>query len=203
MASRPQVVKLLFFLINLVLVSVQLASSSDHVLKGSVTCLDCDLKHHNDLSDIKVLMKCSNVKKMVMATTKEDGTFETKLPQDMMMMMTTHTTTTSSPHTINSKCSTKIVGGSSLLYTLGKNTISRVVKIQGQDYYYTNEEPLNFYKSCPKQKNNNNNNAAEKCASAAAANFGSSKTVDIPLPREWGLAPSSYYVPFIPIIGIP
>uniref|UniRef100_A0A2C9VYE5 Pollen Ole e 1 allergen and extensin family protein n=1 Tax=Manihot esculenta TaxID=3983 RepID=A0A2C9VYE5_MANES len=31
----------------------------------------------------------------------------------------------------------------------------------------------------------------------------SSKTVDLPLPREWGLAPSSYYVPFFPIIGIP
>ncbi|RZB76524.1 hypothetical protein D0Y65_034816, partial [Glycine soja] len=33
--------------------------------------------------------------------------------------------------------------------------------------------------------------------------FGSSKSFDLPLPREWGLAPSSFYVPFFPIIGIP
>ena len=33
--------------------------------------------------------------------------------------------------------------------------------------------------------------------------FGSSKAIDLSLPPEWGLAPSRYYIPFIPIIGIP
>ncbi|KAI5666753.1 hypothetical protein M9H77_16606 [Catharanthus roseus] len=175
MAAHYHQLVIVFFL-TLALANFQ--TSSSHVLKGSVTCLDCD--SHYDLSEIKVLVRCSNVKKMALATTKKDGTFETKLP-----------TSAEKP-----KCLAKIVGaGSNLLYTSGKKTISRVVKVQGQeDFYYTNSEPLNFYKSCPQQKQ-------AECASAAG--FDSSETVDIPLPREWGLAPSSYYLPFIPIIGIP
>lgn len=127
-------------------------------------------------------MKCSNVKKTAVANTNEDGTFETELPKD----------TKNSPNSL--KCLAKILGGPSLLYTSGKKTISRVEKVQGHDYF-KNSEPLNFYKSCPAKKHT-------QCASIDLQ-FGSSKTFDIPLPREWGLAPSSYYLPFIPIIGIP
>ncbi|KAL3530374.1 hypothetical protein ACH5RR_009696 [Cinchona calisaya] len=175
MASYQVIFALLF---TLALARIELSTS--HVLKGSVTCLDCD--GHNDLSGIKILVKCTKVKKLAMPTTKEDGTFETELPKD-------NKASPDSP-----KCLAKILGGSSLLYTSGKETISKVEKVKGHEYY-TNIQPLNFYKSCPAEK-------IAKCASIDLE-FGSSKTVDIPLPREYGLAPSSYYLPFIPIIGIP
>ncbi|XP_027105886.1 uncharacterized protein [Coffea arabica] len=171
-----QVIIALFF--TLALARIELSTSN--VLRGSVTCLDCD--GHNDLSGIKIVVKCSNVKMVDVATTKKDGTFETELAKG----------TTTSPNSL--KCLAKILGGPSLLYTSGKKTISKVEKVEGHDYY-TNTEPLNFYKSCPAEKH-------AECASVDLE-FGSSKTVDLPLPREWGLAPSSYYVPFIPIIGIP
>ncbi|CAI9105674.1 OLC1v1004652C1 [Oldenlandia corymbosa var. corymbosa] len=169
----------LFFTLVL-LTGIQVSTS--HLLKGSVTCLDCNA--HDDLSGIKVLIKCSNVRKMVVATTTEEGTFETDLPKDS-------TTKTTTPN-----CLAKILGGPSLLYTSGTKTISRVTKLKEHDEYYTNSQPLNFYTSCPSKQE-------AKCASMADKEFGSSKTVDVPLPREWGLAPSSYYFPFIPIIGIP
>lgn len=123
------------------------------------------------------------MKKAIVATTTKDGTFETDLPRD------SSTTTPTSPHSRN--CLAKILGGPSLLFTSGKKTNAIVAKVKGHDYY-TNVEPLNFYSSCPPD-----------CASRDDKAFGSSKTIDIPLPREWGLAPSSYYFPFVPIIGIP
>ncbi|KAL3518563.1 hypothetical protein ACH5RR_021152 [Cinchona calisaya] len=175
MASYQVIISLFF-----TLVLARAEFSTGHVLEGSVTCLDCD--GHNDLSGIKVLVKCSNVKKMALATTKEDGTFSTELPKD-----TRKTSPADSP-----KCLAKILGAPTLLYTSGKKTISKVEKVQGHDYY-ANSQPLNFYNSCP----------PEKHAQCASTEFSSSKTVDIPLPREWGLAPSSYYFPFFPIIGIP
>lgn len=131
-------------------------------------------------------MKCNKVKKLFIATTTKDGFFETVFR---------HEIPNTSPPTASLKCSAKIVGGSSLLYTTLKNTASNVVKIKGQDFY-TNLDPLTFYKSCPSKK-------YAKCAEIVDSVFGSSKTVDLPVPKEWGLAPTSYYFPFIPIIGIP
>lgn len=127
-------------------------------------------------------MKCAKVKKLAMATTKEDGSFEIKLPTD----------TKTSPN--SPKCLAKVLGGPSLLYSSGKEPISKVEKVKGHDYY-TNTEKLNIYKSCPAEKK-------AKCASIDLE-FGSSKTINVPLPGELGLAPSSYYLPFVPIIGIP
>ncbi|XAR59654.1 hypothetical protein NMG60_11015568 [Bertholletia excelsa] len=143
--------------------------SACHVLEGSVTCLDCS--RHHDLSEIKVLVKCSKVKKMAVATTKEDGSFKTELPSDS-------TTSTSS----SSKCQAKIMGGPTQLYASKTAMISRTVKLPNSDSY-TISAPLNFYTVNPQ--------------------FGSSKTVDLPVPPEWGLPPTSYFTPFLPIIGIP
>ncbi|KAL1361396.1 hypothetical protein HN51_009787 [Arachis hypogaea] len=85
-------------------------------------------------------------------------------------------------------CIAKILGGPVQLYASRKNQVSKIVK--GKDHNsYTISSPLSFMISRPKKANKNQ--------------VGSSKTVDLPLPPEWGLAPSSYYVPFIPIIGIP
>ncbi|MCD7466536.1 hypothetical protein HAX54_003347 [Datura stramonium] len=145
--------------------------SSCYVLKGSVTCLGCNQRI--DLSGIKVSMKCSKMKTSTMATTEEDGSFETSLPFDI---------------TPTNKCYAKILGGPNQLFVSRKETDPTIVKA---DNSYTISKPLKFYTKCPLSNNG-------KCQE-----FGSSKTIDLPVPKEWGLAPTSYYVPFIPIIGIP
>ncbi|CAA2981732.1 uncharacterized protein LOC111381278 [Olea europaea var. sylvestris] len=174
--AKYQLLIALFFTVALAKIEL----SSCHVLKGSVTCLDC--KSHYDLSAIQVLVKCANVKKLAAAYTEEDGTFETELPSD----------SSASP-----KCLAKIMAGPHQLYTSRKNSVSTIVKADGSGYYTTHKS-LNFYKSCPLTLKNNG-----KCIAASNKDFGASKIVDLPLPREWGLAPTSYYFPYLPIIGIP
>ncbi|XP_058196535.1 uncharacterized protein LOC131312647 [Rhododendron vialii] len=171
----------------LVLAKVELSTS--YVLKGSVHCLDCSkyTHDHHDLSGIKVQVKCSQVKKLAMATTGQDGTFQTELPSD-----STQATTQTSPST----CRTRLLGGPSQLYVSKKNMVSEIAKVPSESNSYTVSTPLMFYTSCPLAKND------PKCR-ARNAGVSSSKTIDLPLPPEWGLAPSSYYIPFIPIIGIP
>ncbi|WJZ89937.1 hypothetical protein VitviT2T_009120 [Vitis vinifera] len=168
-----RVIAPLFF--ALVLATIDL--STCHVMKGSVTCLDCH--RHHDFSGIKVLVKCDRVKKLAMATTEADGSFKTNLPSD---------TQTSSPPL---NCLAKLLGGPNQLYAFRKNTVSKIVKAR-DDSSYTISTPLSFSTTCP-----------SSVKGAKYGEFGSSKTVDLPLPPEWGLAPSSYYIPFFPIIGIP
>ncbi|ONK71307.1 uncharacterized protein A4U43_C04F7120 [Asparagus officinalis] len=84
-------------------------------------------------------------------------------------------------------CFARLVGGPEQLCSYKKSMVSRIVKAKGSEYTYTLSAPLSFLSSCPSKK----------------SLIGSSKTVDLPLPKEWGLAPTSYYVPFFPIIGIP
>ncbi|KAH0660788.1 hypothetical protein KY290_029147 [Solanum tuberosum] len=164
------------FALFITLVLATLQFSSCYVLKGSVTCLDCS--QHIDLSGIKVSVKCSQVKTLTMATTEEDGFFETKLP-----------------FTPTNKCYAKILGGPNQLFISRKETDPNIVKSQEDDNSYTISNPLKFYTKCP----SSNKNANGKCNDE----FGSSKTIDLPVPKEWGIAPTSYYVPFLPIIGIP
>ncbi|PHT30118.1 hypothetical protein CQW23_30319 [Capsicum baccatum] len=168
------------FALFITLALATLQFSSCYVLKGSVTCLDCN--HHIDLSGIKVSVKCSKVKTLTMATTEEDGSFEASLPFDK---------------TPTNKCYAKILGGPNQLFVSRKETDPTVVKSQEDDgNSYTISNSLKFYTKCPSSNKNDNNG---KCHDE----FGSSKTIDLPVPREWGLAPTSYYVPFFPIIGIP
>ncbi|KAJ8559664.1 hypothetical protein K7X08_003722 [Anisodus acutangulus] len=159
--------------ITLALSTVQF--SSCYVLKGSVTCLDCN--QHSDLSGIKVSVKCSQVKTLAMATTEEDGSIETNLPFDS-----------------TNKCYAKILGGPNQLFVSRKETDPTVVKAQEDHNSYTLSKPLKFYTKC---------HLSNKDINGKCREFGSSKTIDLPLPKEWGLAPTSYYIPFIPIIGIP
>ncbi|BAT90395.1 uncharacterized protein HKW66_Vig0143370 [Vigna angularis] len=145
--------------------------STSQTLQGKVSCVDCTLNYH--LSDVKVSVKCDGVKKLVVATTENDGSFKANLPSDKR------------------SCFAKVLGGAVQLYASGKDQISQIIK--GKEYNsYTISTPLSFRTSCPPRTN---------CKSGKQV--GSSKTVDLPLPPEWGLAPSSYYVPFFPIIGIP
>ncbi|KAD3337131.1 hypothetical protein E3N88_32651 [Mikania micrantha] len=149
-----------------------------HLLKTSVTCLDCPT--NSDLAGIRILIKCNQVKNLAMATTNEHGVFETQLP--------------------SSNCQAKILGGPKQLYISKKTMVTSIMKVQETDSY-TTSQPLSFYTSCPLSQNHDG-----KCGThndAIGNKIGSSKTVDLPLPKEWGLAPSSYYVPFVPIIGIP
>ncbi|KAJ9188653.1 hypothetical protein P3X46_000028 [Hevea brasiliensis] len=161
-------------LFALALSGVQL--SSCHVLKGKLACLDCSSRY--DFSGIKVLVKCDNAKRLATSTTKSDGSFEVELPSD----------SSSRTSTTPLNCLAKIAGGSSQLYASKKNMVSKIVKTQDSSPYAIST-PLVFSTTSPPL--------------GKIKDIGSSKTVDLPLPREWGLAPSSYYPPFIPIIGIP
>ena len=125
-------------------------------------------------------MKCEGVKKLAVATTEDDGSFKVDLPSDH---------TKPSPSSVN--CLAKILGGPVQLYASRKNQVSQILKGKEQNSYIIST-PLSFLTSCPKNT---------KCK--GGNQVGSSKTVDLPLPPEWGLAPTSYYVPFVPIIGIP
>lgn len=119
-------------------------------------------------------MKCEGVKKLAVAATEYDGSFKVELPSD-------HTS-----------CLAKLLGGPVQLYASRQNQVSQIIKGKEQNSY-TISTPLSFMTSCPQNT---------KCK-AVKKQFGSSKTVDLPLPPEWGLAPSSYYVPVFPIIGVP
>lgn len=128
-------------------------------------------------------MKCAQVKKLATATTEENGSFKVEFPSD---------TSKTTPTPLN--CLAMLLGGPSQLYAWKKNLVSNVVKAHELNCY-TISTPLVFSTSCP---------LASKDAKCGAPNqIGSSKTFDLPLPPEWGLAPSSYYIPFFPIIGIP
>ncbi|EEF38559.1 uncharacterized protein LOC8271945 [Ricinus communis] len=148
--------------------------STSQVLKAKVSCLDCTA--HYDFSGIKVLVKCANVKKLATTTTKSKGSFEVELPSGNSKAETP----------LN--CLAKLIGGTSQIYATRKNMVSRIVKTKDSSSY-TISTPLAFSTAFPEGQ--------------LKGGIGESKTVDLPLPREWGLAPSSYYVPFFPIIGIP
>lgn len=121
-------------------------------------------------------MKCANVKKLATSTATSEGSFEVELPIE-----------SSSSTPLN--CVAKIVGGSSQMYASRKKMVSRIARSQEDCSTYTVSAPLAFSTTSPPL--------------GKLKDIDSSKTVDLPLPREWGLAPSSYYVPFFPIIGIP
>ena len=131
------------------------------------------------VSGIKVSVKCEGVKNLAVATAEDNGSFEVELPLD-----------NTKPPSVN--CHAKLLGGPNHIYASRKNMVSQIVKGK-EEKSYTISTPLSFFKSCPQDK--------EYCKDANL--FGSSKTFDFPLPPEWGLAPMSYYFPFIPIIGIP
>lgn len=172
MAAKMIITRLVLFALALSMVEFSMC----HLLKSSVTCLDCPTG--SNLAGINILVKCDHVKNSVMATTNEHGAFETQLP--------------------SSNCQAKILGGPKQLYVSRKNMVTSIMNVHETDSY-TTSQPLSFYTSCPLSQNG-------KCGTqnnAVGRNIGSSKTIDIPLPKEWGLAPSSYYVPFMPIIGIP
>lgn len=147
-----------------------------------IQIINCMICH---LSDFKVLVKCEHVKKLAVATTKGSGSFEVELPSD---------NTKSGPTHLN--CHAKLLGAPVKLYVSKKNMVSKIVKDKKSNSYKVST-PLAFSISCP--------SSLMKDGKCGATNnvIGSSKTVDLPIPREWGLAPSSYYVPLFPIIGIP
>lgn len=88
---------------------------------------------------------------------------------------------------IVSNCQAELQGSFKQLYASKKNIKSKIVKLTGEYNKYGLSSKLIFLKSCPR----------------TLGSYGSSKTVDLPVPPEWGLAPTSYYLPFFPIIGIP
>ncbi|KAM0065401.1 hypothetical protein Hdeb2414_s0003g00114381 [Helianthus debilis subsp. tardiflorus] len=174
MATKMVITRLILCALALSMIEFSIC----HLLKSSVTCLDCQTSSH--LAGIKILVKCNQVKNLVMATTNEHGVYETQLT--------------------SSNCQAKILGGPKQLYISRNSMVTSIKKVQETDSY-TTSQPLSFYTSCPLSQNHDGKCGAHN--DATGRNIGSSKTVDLPLPKEWGFAPSSYYVPFFPIIGIP
>ncbi|XP_038902068.1 uncharacterized protein LOC120088711 [Benincasa hispida] len=169
------------FLLGVVVATARVElSTTTHVLKGKVLCLDCDAAY--DLSGIVVMAKCEKVRKVVTATTAKDGGFEAELPSD--------------------DCEARLGGGRNQLYAARKDMVAGIVRgVGGSDDVYGIATPLAFCSSC--RCRSIGASEAEKYCKAAGGKFGSSKTFNLPLPPEWGMAPSSYYFPFFPIIGIP
>jgi hypothetical protein len=81
-------------------------------------------------------VKCDGVKKLAMADTEHDGSFEVKLPSG---------TSKSSP--LN--CQAKLLGGPVQLYASRKNVISKIIKADQEPNSYTISTPLSFSTSCP------------------------------------------------------
>ncbi|KAJ7948012.1 putative Pollen Ole e 1 allergen and extensin family protein [Quillaja saponaria] len=155
--------------------------STCQVVKGNLTCLDCT--HNFDFSGIRVSVKCDQVKKLAVAITEDDGSFKVELPSK----------NTSNSTALN--CLATILGGPTQIFVSRKEMVSAVVKSSDSTTTitsYTTSKPLSFSTSCPPNT---------KCE--AVNKYGSSNTINVPLPPEWGLAPSSFYIPFFPIIGIP
>ncbi|XP_065865381.1 uncharacterized protein [Euphorbia lathyris] len=111
---------------------------------------------------------------------KKLATTTTKSEGSFEVDLPTTSTSTSTP--LN--CLAKLMGGTTQIYATNKNMVSKIVK--KDDSSYTISTPLAFSTS-----------------SKTLNGINESKTIDLPLPKEWGLAPSSYYIPFFPIIGIP
>ncbi|KAI6685333.1 hypothetical protein NL676_031246 [Syzygium grande] len=160
------------------------------VVKGKVTCLDCEQGH--DLSGIKVMVKCDGVKKASAATTDNDGYFDSGAEEASPNGATNENGGSTAAAPLN--CLAKVLGGPEQLYASRDRVVAKVVEARGRDgaASYALSAPLAVSTACP---------PGRECG--AGSTVGSSLTVDLPLPKEWGLAPSSYYIPFYPIIGIP
>ncbi|XP_022142556.1 uncharacterized protein LOC111012639 [Momordica charantia] len=165
------------FLLLMVLATTQAAQC--YTLRAKISCLDC--RSNYDFSGNKIVVKCEKVKNLAVAITRTDGSFETTLPSDA-----------SNSQSPPSNCIAKLVGGPHQLYASRKDMASIVIKATNSKFF-TIATALKF--STCKQHN--------KCQAMKDQFIADSKTVDLPLPREWGLAPSSYYLPELPIIGIP
>ncbi|MCD9560026.1 hypothetical protein HAX54_018453 [Datura stramonium] len=111
--------------ITLVLTSVHNIGCC-YVLKGSVTCVDCD--HHSDLSGIKVSVKLQqSLEKVATAVTaEEDGTFETNLHWKL---------------NIFKQLSCKFLG-TKQMFVSEDIMDTKIVKVQEDNYSYTISEPL-------------------------------------------------------------
>ncbi|KAI5412472.1 uncharacterized protein LOC127083281 [Lathyrus oleraceus] len=167
------VITSLFFALTL----ARIDPSACQVVKGKVTCIDCTQDY--DFSGIKVSMKCEGMENMAVATTENDGSF-------MVDLSTYHT------KPVSDNCHVKLLGGPSNLYASRKNQFSQIVKDK-EENSYTTSTTLSFFTSCPQNTECTDENNQ----------FGSSKTYNFPMPSQWGLAPTSFYLPFFPIIGIP
>ncbi|KAJ4845143.1 hypothetical protein Tsubulata_018405 [Turnera subulata] len=160
---------------------IEPSTSTTQFVKGKVSCLDCNGQY--DFSGIKVLVKCDKVQKMATTTTDSKGSFEVELPSS-------YPSTSMTPSSLN--CLAMLLGGPSKLYASRTNMVSKIVKTHAgssSSSSFTTSTPLAFSTRPP--------------SGEARNDFGSSKTINFPLPAAWGLAPSSYYLPFFPIIGIP
>ncbi|GAB2285559.1 hypothetical protein Dimus_020006 [Dionaea muscipula] len=181
MSQVPQQITAALAVVLIAVVS-RMEPSACSVVKASVSCVDCG--HDYDLSGIRVMIECDEEKKLGIATTNQNGSFEADLPLAGKGILVPA-----------SNCLARLLGGPGPLYALNENMVSKIIMAQDIIDTYTTSTPLSFIKSCcPVGKN-----GKYKSSDAEL----DSKTVDLPIPSEFGLPPTSYYTPIIPIIGIP
>lgn len=138
------------------------------------------------------MVKCDGVKKASVATTDDDGSFASGAEEASSSGTANENGGSTAAAPLN--CLAKVLGGPEQLYASRDHAVAKVMEARGRDgaASYALSAPLAVYTACP---------PGRECG--ARGTVGSSLTVDLPLPKEWGLAPSSYYIPFYPIIGIP
>ncbi|KAE8652846.1 uncharacterized protein LOC116402231 [Cucumis sativus] len=152
-----------------------------NTLKAKISCLDCQSNY--DFSGNLIMVKCERAKNLTIAITKADGSFETSLPSNMASEAAP-----SSP-----KCIAKLLGGSHQLFASRKEMVSTIIK-ETNSKFFTIATALKF-STCKEISRN--------CKAIKKESVEDSKTFDFPLPPEWGFPPTSYYIPVLPIIGIP
>lgn len=146
-------------------------------------------------------MKCNRSgKKLAYALTDEKGFFQADLP------LSPSSSSSPSPN-----CLAMLLGGPKKLCSYKKDLVSKIVKAKDHDVY-TTSTPLTTFSTCPPSHSSYTSKTEDpKIADTGVygksggenGEFEASKTVDLPLPPEWGFPPTSFYVPFVPIIGIP
>ncbi|KAF3778210.1 hypothetical protein EJ110_NYTH41879 [Nymphaea thermarum] len=164
-------------LLVLLLQSASSYEASSVAVTGSISCPDCTSRRQ--LAGLRVVIKCGRAKQAIGTLTDNTGAFKVNLSSSLLHDM--------------APCYAMLLSGSNRQCKFeGGHNIARIV-----DGRLTS--PLTFSPfSCPGKPSQ-----GLKPGGSQGAELGDSKTIDLPLPPEWGLPPTSYYTyPIIPI-GIP
>ncbi|ERN07100.1 uncharacterized protein LOC18435316 [Amborella trichopoda] len=166
--------------------------ASAHVVEDQISCLDCT-KHQ--AHGVGLVIKCDS-EKPILAVTDRTGSFKAEIT----------TSKTSAP--LEDTCYASLLGPRNKLCSFKNNQASKFVKSakyhkDPSSSYYALFTPLSFSSSDCVSMANRKIKPDFKVEDTKQDGSKSSKTIDLPVPREWGLAPTSYYFyPIIPI-GIP
>ncbi|ONK57470.1 uncharacterized protein A4U43_C09F840 [Asparagus officinalis] len=172
----------------LVLALASINLSSCQLVKGSVSCVDCN--PHKDLSGVRVAVKCRFERKLVFALTNNKGNFEAEVPKN-----------SSSPSSSPLNCYAMLLGGPVQLWAFKKSMLSKIIKAPaGLSGSYSLSTPLTFFISHPTPKVFDQSHSDDK----KSPDFGVFPPMALPPPANFtGNIPLIFFFPFLPIIGVP